>query len=147
MFLNSNRCGPMSTTLNFPRPPGRHHAHRRRHLSLRVLTLKSLSGSTILKYRRLHSLQSPLCPRSQHVVPTRPIGHSSTLPLQVDVFCVRHRLLSIMHRTQTLDYCAVISGEIVLALDGGRRQLLRQGTKFVGLSFIWINQLQQRLSL
>jgi len=32
-----------------------------------------------------------------------------------------------MHRTLSLDYCAVISGEVVLRLDGGEEKTVRAG--------------------
>jgi uncharacterized cupin superfamily protein len=47
-----------------------------------------------------------------------------------------------MHRTQTLDYYAVISDEIVLALDGGQDTIIRAGDFVVqrGANHSWINR-------
>jgi quercetin dioxygenase-like cupin family protein len=47
-----------------------------------------------------------------------------------------------MHRTLTLDYAAVISGEIVLRLDGGEEKTVRAGEFIVqkGVNHEWINR-------
>ena len=47
-----------------------------------------------------------------------------------------------MHRTLTLDYAVVISGEIVLRLDGGDETTVRAGEFIVqrGVSHEWINR-------
>ena len=47
-----------------------------------------------------------------------------------------------MHRTQSVDYCAVISGEIVLSLDGGEEKTVRAGEFIVqrGVNHSWINR-------
>lgn len=47
-----------------------------------------------------------------------------------------------MHRTLSLDYGAVISGEIVLRLDGGEEKTLRAGEYVVqrGVNHQWINR-------
>jgi quercetin dioxygenase-like cupin family protein len=47
-----------------------------------------------------------------------------------------------MHRTISLDYGAVISGEIVLKLDGGEEKTLRAGDFIVqrGVNHQWINR-------
>lgn len=47
-----------------------------------------------------------------------------------------------MHRTVSLDYCYVASGEIVLALDGGEEKTLREGDVLVqqGVNHSWINR-------
>jgi quercetin dioxygenase-like cupin family protein len=47
-----------------------------------------------------------------------------------------------MYRTQSLDYAAVISGEIVLRLDSGEEKTVRAG-EFVaqrGVNHEWINR-------
>jgi uncharacterized cupin superfamily protein len=36
-----------------------------------------------------------------------------------------------MHRTQTLDYCFLISGEMELALDGGGKRVVNAGDAVV----------------
>ncbi|KAK3178633.1 hypothetical protein OEA41_000770 [Lepraria neglecta] len=47
-----------------------------------------------------------------------------------------------MHRTQSVDYCAVISGEIVLSLDGGEEKTVGAGEFIVqrGVNHSWINR-------
>ncbi|MCJ1243027.1 hypothetical protein MMC30_000223 [Trapelia coarctata] len=47
-----------------------------------------------------------------------------------------------MHRTLSLDYGAVISGEIVLRLDGGEEKVVRAGEFMVqrGMNHEWINR-------
>ena len=47
-----------------------------------------------------------------------------------------------MHRTLSLDYAAVISGEIVLRLDGGEEKTIRAGEFIVqkGVNHEWINR-------
>jgi quercetin dioxygenase-like cupin family protein len=49
-----------------------------------------------------------------------------------------------MHRTLSLDYAAVISGEIVLRLDGGEEKTVRAGEFIVqrGVNHEWINRSQ-----
>jgi quercetin dioxygenase-like cupin family protein len=49
-----------------------------------------------------------------------------------------------MHRTLSLDYAAVISGEIVLGLDGGEEKTVRAGEFIVqrGVNHEWINRSQ-----
>ncbi|KAM5346500.1 hypothetical protein ACJ41O_009505 [Fusarium nematophilum] len=47
-----------------------------------------------------------------------------------------------MHRTVSLDYCVVMSGEIVLALDGGEEKTVRRGEVIVqqGVNHRWVNR-------
>jgi quercetin dioxygenase-like cupin family protein len=47
-----------------------------------------------------------------------------------------------MHRTQSLDYAAVMSGEIVLRLDGGEEKTVKAGEYIVqrGVNHEWINR-------
>ena len=47
-----------------------------------------------------------------------------------------------MHRTISLDYIAVISGEIVLKLDGGDEKTVKAGEFIVqkGVNHSWINR-------
>lgn len=47
-----------------------------------------------------------------------------------------------MHCTQSLDYLIVMSGEIVLVLDGGEEKTVRQGELVVqqGVNHRWINR-------
>lgn len=47
-----------------------------------------------------------------------------------------------MHRTQSLDYAAVISGEIVLRLDSGEEKMVKAGEFIVqrGVNHEWINR-------
>jgi quercetin dioxygenase-like cupin family protein len=47
-----------------------------------------------------------------------------------------------MHRTQSLDYAVVLSGEIVLGLDGGEEKVLGVGDVIVqqGANHIWVNR-------
>ncbi|KAJ7080071.1 hypothetical protein C8R43DRAFT_1177217 [Mycena crocata] len=48
----------------------------------------------------------------------------------------------LMHRTQTLDYAVVLSGEIVLSLDGGEEKTVKTGEMMVqrGANHAWINR-------
>ena len=50
-----------------------------------------------------------------------------------------------MHRTVSLDYGVVISGEIVLRLDGGEEKTLRAGEFVVGrgVNHEWINRSEE----
>lgn len=50
-----------------------------------------------------------------------------------------------MHRTLSLDYCIVMSGEIVLTLDSGEEKTIRAGETIVqqGVNHRWINQSQE----
>ncbi|KAJ4263828.1 hypothetical protein NW762_005861 [Fusarium torreyae] len=47
-----------------------------------------------------------------------------------------------MHRTNSLDYAVVMSGEIVLALDGGEEKTVKQGEVIVqqGVNHSWLNR-------
>jgi quercetin dioxygenase-like cupin family protein len=47
-----------------------------------------------------------------------------------------------MHRTLSLDYAVVLSGEIVLRLDGGREKTMRAGEMIVsrGTNHEWHNR-------
>ncbi|EWG39264.1 hypothetical protein FVEG_02155 [Fusarium verticillioides 7600] len=47
-----------------------------------------------------------------------------------------------MHRTKSLDYAVVLSGEIVLGLDGGEEKTVRQGEVIVqqGVNHSWENR-------
>ena len=47
-----------------------------------------------------------------------------------------------MHQTLSLDYCAIISGEIVLRLDGGEEKTVKAGEFIVqrGVNHEWINR-------
>jgi len=50
-----------------------------------------------------------------------------------------------MHRTLTLDYAAVLSGEVVLGLDNGAEKTVRAGEFIVqqGVNHEWINRTDQ----
>lgn len=50
-----------------------------------------------------------------------------------------------MHRTLSLDYCAIMSGEIVLILDGGEEKTIRAGEYVVqrGANHAWANRTQE----
>jgi quercetin dioxygenase-like cupin family protein len=47
-----------------------------------------------------------------------------------------------MHRTLSLDYCIVMSGEIALELDGGETKIVRAGEVIVqrGVNHKWVNR-------
>ncbi|KAH6894311.1 hypothetical protein B0T10DRAFT_249126 [Thelonectria olida] len=47
-----------------------------------------------------------------------------------------------MHRTQSIDYCVVLTGEIVLALDGGEEKTVKAGEFIVqqGVNHSWNNR-------
>jgi len=69
---------------------------------------------------------------------------ASRLPNGATFRIVRHEpgALSRMHRTQTLDYCVVMSGSIALELDDGVEVQLRAGDVLVqrGTIHKWINR-------
>jgi quercetin dioxygenase-like cupin family protein len=50
-----------------------------------------------------------------------------------------------MHRTLSIDYCVVLSGEIVLALDGGEEKTVRTGEFMVqrGANHAWHNRTKE----
>jgi quercetin dioxygenase-like cupin family protein len=50
-----------------------------------------------------------------------------------------------MHRTLSLDYSVVLSGEIVLRLDGGEEKTIRAGEVIVqrGCNHEWLNRTDQ----
>ncbi|KAL8636085.1 MAG: hypothetical protein Q9228_006480 [Teloschistes exilis] len=61
------------------------------------------------------------------------------------VFCttdLKPGAQSPIHRTLSLDYCAVLSGEVVLILDGGEEKTLRAGDFVVqrGANHAWANR-------
>ncbi|KAK8042516.1 cupin 2 domain-containing protein [Apiospora phragmitis] len=61
------------------------------------------------------------------------------------LFCVTNlppRYTVPMHRTQSMDYCVVMSGEIVLALDGGEEKVVKAGEFIIqgGANHQWINR-------
>ncbi|KAK7997302.1 hypothetical protein PG989_005342 [Apiospora arundinis] len=61
------------------------------------------------------------------------------------LFCVTNippRYSVPLHRTQSLDYCIVMSGEIVLALDGGEEKAVGAGEFIIqgGANHRWINR-------
>ncbi|KAK7958456.1 hypothetical protein PG988_013304 [Apiospora saccharicola] len=65
-------------------------------------------------------------------------------PPSGSLFCVTNlppRYSVPMHRTQSLDYCVVMSGEIVLALDGGEEKTVKAGEFIIqgGANHQWIN--------
>jgi uncharacterized cupin superfamily protein len=47
-----------------------------------------------------------------------------------------------MHRTLSLDYIAIISGEIILRLDSGEEKMIKAGEFIVqkGVNHEWINR-------
>jgi len=69
----------------------------------------------------------PRCPPEGVLFCTTDIPPNATVP---------------MHRTLSLDYAAVISGEIVLRLDGGEEKVVRAGEFIVqrGANHEWINR-------
>ncbi|KAI2781185.1 hypothetical protein F4815DRAFT_102812 [Daldinia loculata] len=61
------------------------------------------------------------------------------------MFCIANmapHYRSLMHRTSSLDYCAVLSGEIVLGLDGGEERTIKAGEMVVqqGVNHVWHNR-------
>ncbi|KAK6971728.1 cupin-2 domain-containing protein [Favolaschia claudopus] len=50
-----------------------------------------------------------------------------------------------MHRTQSIDYAVVLSGEIVLALDGGEEKTVKAGEFMVqrGVNHAWHNRTEE----
>jgi hypothetical protein len=51
-----------------------------------------------------------------------------------------------MHRTESVDYAVILSGEIVLALDGGQEKTVRAGEFIVnqGVNHKWVNRGSER---
>lgn len=47
-----------------------------------------------------------------------------------------------IHRTQSLDYCAILAGEIVIGLDGGEEKTAKAGDFIVqqGVNHAWVNR-------
>ncbi|KAL2208373.1 hypothetical protein CC79DRAFT_1331553 [Sarocladium strictum] len=50
-----------------------------------------------------------------------------------------------MHRTDSIDYCIVLSGEILLKLDGGEERTVKAGEFIVqqGVNHQWVNNTKQ----
>ena len=50
-----------------------------------------------------------------------------------------------MHRTISIDYCVVVSGEVVLKLDSGEEKTVRAGEFIVqqGVNHQWVNNTQE----
>lgn len=75
-------------------------------------------------------------------------GFSNTIPRcppQGAIFCITQFQpggASPMHRTQSIDYCVVLTGEIVLALDGGEEKTVKAGEFIVqqGVNHQWFNR-------
>ncbi|KAI4252987.1 MAG: hypothetical protein LQ352_003962 [Teloschistes flavicans] len=64
------------------------------------------------------------------------------------VFCttdLKPGAQSPIHRTLSLDYCAVMSGEVVLILDGGEEKTLKAGDVVVqrGANHAWANRTEE----
>lgn len=147
MFLNSNRFAPMSTTAQLPAPR-------------LVVTTHTADGTSVFASDSQITPFQPFGPKgsafarfnSRLSVPVSntsyPPDLSGTLPRSPPegvMFCTTDfppGAQAPMHRTQTLDYCAVISGEIVLALDGGQETVIRAGEFVVqrGANHSWINR-------
>lgn len=53
-----------------------------------------------------------------------------------------------MHRTLSLDYAVVLSGEIVCVLDGGEEKTIGQGEIIIqrGTNHLWINRSQTEVA-
>lgn len=54
-----------------------------------------------------------------------------------------------MHRTKSLDYCVILSGEIVVRLDGGEEKTVRAGEIIVqqGVNHQWLNRTEETCRL
>ncbi|KAL9585536.1 MAG: hypothetical protein Q9212_001461 [Teloschistes hypoglaucus] len=90
-----------------------------------------------------------------HSRPSVPVSNQDLPPILADgiprnpplgiVFCttdLKPGAQSPVHRTLSLDYCAVLSGEVVLILDGGEEKTLRAGDFVVqrGANHAWANR-------
>jgi quercetin dioxygenase-like cupin family protein len=69
-------------------------------------------------------------------------------PEQGAIFCITDIQAgdsSPMHRTASIDYCVVVSGEIVLKLDSGEEKTVRPGEFIVqqGVNHQWANNTQE----
>ncbi|KAL3956284.1 hypothetical protein ACCO45_009130 [Purpureocillium lilacinum] len=74
--------------------------------------------------------------------------HAPRCPPGGSVFCItdiKPGGRAPMHRTQSIDYCIVLSGEIVIRLDGGEQRTVRSGEFIVqqGVNHQWINEAQE----
>lgn len=99
-------------------------------------------GST---FSRFHSRIS--VPVSNQNMPPDLSGQLPRNPPNGIVFCttdIKSGAQTPMHRTLSLDYCAVMTGEIVLILDGGEEKTLRAGEYIVqrGVNHAWANRTQ-----
>ena len=100
-------------------------------------------GSTFTTF---HSQLS--VPVSNNSLPPDLSGQIPRNPPNGVVFCttdLKPCTLTPMHRTLSLDYCAVISGEIVLVLDGGEEKTVRAGEFVVqrGANHAWANRTEE----
>src|ERR1700753_2729120 len=103
-------------------------------------------GPTASSFAQFHSSLS--VPASNV---TSPPDISNTIPRSPPagvVFCttdIAPGFTVPMHRTVSLDYIAVISGEIVLRLDGGDEKTVKAGELIVqkGVNHHWINRTRE----
>ncbi|KAL8704524.1 MAG: hypothetical protein Q9201_002334 [Fulgogasparrea decipioides] len=100
-------------------------------------------GSTFAK---IHS--QPSVPVSNQNLPPDLTDQTPRNPPNGVMFCTadfKAGTQTPMHRTQSLDYCGIISGEIVLILDTGDEKTLRAGELVVqrGANHAWANRTEE----
>ncbi|KAI4859853.1 hypothetical protein F4820DRAFT_138964 [Hypoxylon rubiginosum] len=125
-----------------------------------VVTAHKEDGTSVLHSDSVIEAFSPMGPtRSSFVTfdarPSVPVDNRQTppdlsrafprVPPGGVTFCITNmapRHSAPMHRTVSLDYAVVLSGEIVLALDGGEETTLRAGDVVVqqGVNHAWHNR-------
>ena len=71
------------------------------------------------------------------------IGNGEGNAFRITEFTPGH--IKVLHRTETLDYDLILSGEIDMELDGGETMTLRTGDVVVvrGAAHAWINRKQE----
>ncbi|KAG5817746.1 hypothetical protein H9Q74_001569 [Fusarium xylarioides] len=74
-----------------------------------------------------------------NVTPFQPFGPKGS---GFNIFDIQPGGKAPMHRTKSLDYAVVLSGEIVLGLDGGEEKTVKQGEVIVqqGVNHSWENR-------
>ncbi|KAJ7080084.1 hypothetical protein C8R43DRAFT_1143159 [Mycena crocata] len=78
---------------------------------------------------------------SFHASPAVPASNITPIPELTQVLPAAHQPVS-SHRTLSLDYAVVLSGEIVLSLDGGEEKAVKTGEIMVqrGAKHAWHNR-------
>ncbi|KAJ6551409.1 hypothetical protein B0H19DRAFT_1157526 [Mycena capillaripes] len=128
-----------------------------------VVTGHSDDGTSVFTYDEIRKPFSPFGPAgsqfvSFHASPTVPASNTAPYPELATVlprcppegvlFCITDIPAggsAPMHRTLSIDYAVVLSGEIVLILDGGEEKTVKTGEFMVqrGANHAWQNRTQE----